>query len=317
MVKETILIIEDEPTINRIIGGYFKKEKYTVLSALNGETGLELFQKNKVDLICLDIMMPKVDGWLVAKKIRETSNVPIIMMSALSEEEDILKGYSLKINDYITKPFTPKILVAKIKNLLESIQNTKTDAVLSDILNIEGLNIDVKSFRDNRKLRDLLTNDELTGIANRRYIDFYLNNLKDRSKEFNSSFGILFMDIDYFKKVNDQYGHNTGDEILKYVTMQIKDNLRSADLLGRWGGEEFIAVLQLRNDAELRIIAEKLRLAVEEAVFKYNRDISIGVTISIGGSMYRNDEIITELINRADKNMYEAKNKGRNQCLVE
>jgi two-component system response regulator VanR len=119
----TILIIEDEPTINRIVSNYFVKEKFKVLSALDGFKGLQLFSKNKVDLVCLDIMMPNVNGWDVAKTIRETSNVPIIMMSALSEEEDILKGYSLKVDDYITKPFNPKILVAKVRNLLERLQD--------------------------------------------------------------------------------------------------------------------------------------------------------------------------------------------------
>ena len=119
----TILIIEDEPTINRIVSNYFIKEKYRVLSALDGFKGLQLFSKNQVDLVCLDIMMPNVNGWDVAKTIRETSNVPIIMMSALSEEEDILKGYSLRVDDYITKPFNPKILVAKAVNLLDRVKN--------------------------------------------------------------------------------------------------------------------------------------------------------------------------------------------------
>ena len=121
MNKAVILIIEDEPTINRIISNYFIKENFTVLNALDGLKGLQLFKENKVDLVCLDIMMPIIDGWDVAKKIRESSDVPIIMMSALSTEEDILKGYSLKIDDYVTKLFNPKILVAKIKNLLEKI----------------------------------------------------------------------------------------------------------------------------------------------------------------------------------------------------
>ena len=139
MEDYTILIIEDEPTINRIVSNYFVKEKFKVLSALDGFKGLQLFSKNKVDLVCLDIMMPNVNGWDVAKTIRETSNVPIIMMSALSEEEDILKGYSLKVDDYITKPFNPKILVAKVRNLLERLKDQDFSNQTSGEINAGGI----------------------------------------------------------------------------------------------------------------------------------------------------------------------------------
>ncbi len=152
MNDTTILIIEDEPTINRIVSNYFSREKYKVLSAMDGYKGLQLFSKNKIDLVCLDILMPNVNGWDVAKTIRETSNVPIIMMSALSEEEDILKGYSLKVDDYITKPFNPKILVAKVKNLLERLANQDHFVQTSGILEIEGIKMDLdthKSYIDN------------------------------------------------------------------------------------------------------------------------------------------------------------------------
>lgn len=147
MEKITILIIEDEPTINRIVSNYFLKEKYLVLSALDGFKGLQLFSKNKIDLVCLDIMMPNINGWDVAKTIRETSSVPIIMMSALSEEEDILKGYSLKVDDYITKPFNPKILVAKVKSLLERINNLDSNYQTSGILKVKGIKMDLDTHR--------------------------------------------------------------------------------------------------------------------------------------------------------------------------
>ncbi len=147
MENATVLIIEDEPTINRIVSNYFLKEKFTVLSALDGFKGLQLFSQNKVDLVCLDIMMPNVNGWDVAKTIRESSNVPIIMMSALSEEEDILKGYSLKVDDYITKPFNPKILVAKVRNLLERMQSQDFASQTSGILEVPGIRMDLDTHK--------------------------------------------------------------------------------------------------------------------------------------------------------------------------
>ncbi len=158
MKNTTILIIEDEPTINRIVSNYFINEKFTVLSALDGFKGLQLFSQNQVDLVCLDIMMPNVNGWDVAKTIRETSNVPIIMMSALSEEEDILKGYSLKVDDYITKPFNPKVLVAKVKNLLERLQNQDTSIQSSGLLEVSGIRIDLDTHK-------VYINDELVNLS--------------------------------------------------------------------------------------------------------------------------------------------------------
>lgn len=147
MSNYTILIIEDEPTINRIVSNYFLKENFTVLSALDGFKGLQLFSQNQVDMVCLDIMMPNVNGWDVAKTIRETSNVPLIMMSALSEEEDILKGYSLKVDDYITKPFNPKILVAKVLSLLERVKNQDFTTNTPQILSVKGIKVDLDTHK--------------------------------------------------------------------------------------------------------------------------------------------------------------------------
>lgn len=221
MENRTILIIEDEPTINRIVSNYFANEKYTVLSALDGFKGLQLFSQNKVDLICLDIMMPNVNGWDVAKTIRETSNVPIIMMSALSEEEDILKGYSLKVDDYITKPFNPKILVAKVRNLLERIQTDSSSDQTSGVLKAPGIviNLDThKTFIDDKEVslsktefdllayfvkhqnkicsRNLLL-DEVWGIdvyVEDRIVDTYIKKLRkylgDKSHYIKTVFGV-------------------------------------------------------------------------------------------------------------------------------
>jgi two-component system response regulator VanR len=217
----TILIIEDEPTINRIVSNYFVKEKFKVLSALDGFNGLQLFSKNKVDLVCLDIMMPNVNGWDVAKTIRETSNVPIIMMSALSEEEDILKGYSLKVDDYITKPFNPKILVAKVRNLLERLQDQDYSNQTSGEISVEGIsmNLDTHKAYINDKEVDLsktefdllkyflshqgkicsrnLLLDEVWGIdvyVEDRIVDTYVKKLRkylgDKSSYIKTVFGV-------------------------------------------------------------------------------------------------------------------------------
>lgn len=133
----TVLIIEDEYSLQNIIAAYFRKSGYKVLTASDGLEGLEKFESNAVDIVCCDVMMPNIDGWEVVKSIRQKSNIPIVMMTALSSDENQLKGYGLEIDDYITKPFSPAILIAKVKSLLKryyNIQDFKTNqAMIGDI----------------------------------------------------------------------------------------------------------------------------------------------------------------------------------------
>ena len=126
MLAKNILLAEDEPTISRLVRTYFERDNYTVYTASNGEEAIKIFKEVKIDLVCLDVMMPIMDGFEVTKIIRASSDVPIIIMTALQSEEDILKGYSLHIDDYITKPFNPKVLLAKVNNLMLRIDKEKT-----------------------------------------------------------------------------------------------------------------------------------------------------------------------------------------------
>ncbi|QVK21338.1 response regulator transcription factor [Mycoplasmatota bacterium] len=163
-MEKTILVVEDEPTIQSVVSKYFKAEGFNVITADDGFIALEKFNSNDIDLICLDIMMPHIDGWTVTETIRETSNIPIIIMTALSSEEDILKGYSYRIDDYITKPFNPKILVAKAKSLLHRISSSNLEETKETLhvgpieLNTETLlvKVDGKTIDISRTEFDLL-----------------------------------------------------------------------------------------------------------------------------------------------------------------
>lgn len=172
------------------------------------------------------------------------------------------------------------------------------------------------TYDENRRLKELLTIDELTGISNRRHLDFHLNNLINEATEFELNFGILFIDIDNFKNVNDTYGHNIGDEILKLVSQTLRLNIRSDDKIGRWGGEEFIAVLRLPNQNELLRMAEKLRLLVSESFYTLDNKEKLSVTISVGGTMLNYGEDISKIVSRADNNMYISKKTGKNKVTI-
>lgn len=144
----TILIIEDELSLQNIISAYFKKSNYNVLTASNGLEGLEVFRKNQIDIICCDVMMPAINGWDVVKSIRQNSNVPILMMTALDSERDQLKGFALEVDDYITKPFSPAVLVAKVNNLMKRMKSIPSN-IHGNILQFNTLilNIDAREIK--------------------------------------------------------------------------------------------------------------------------------------------------------------------------
>jgi diguanylate cyclase (GGDEF)-like protein/PAS domain S-box-containing protein len=183
----------------------------------------------------------------------------------------------------------------------------------------------VESFSDvskmvmERKRSDALETkaytDTLTGIPNRQFTDMKLKNCLSEFFEFKTGFGLLFIDIDNFKKINDSYGHIVGDEVLRMVANTLSQNLRSTDLIGRWGGEEFVGIISDSNLHRLAIIADKLRILVENSHLNYEGN-EIGVTISIGGTLVRASDTDDTIIHRADQLMYQCKLKGKNKVLV-
>ena len=174
----------------------------------------------------------------------------------------------------------------------------------------------METYNENRKLKELLVTDPLTQISNRRYLDFHLESCKKEADEFETTFGLLFFDIDHFKNVNDTHGHDVGDEILKLTSRTISANIRGDDKVGRWGGEEFLAVIKMDHLGGLRKVANKLRLLVSESAHKQESGKELKVTVSIGGTLYNPGESLADLVKRADSYMYEAKDSGRNRVIV-
>ena len=173
-----------------------------------------------------------------------------------------------------------------------------------------------ETYTENRKLKEMLVTDPLTQIANRRYLDFHLSSSKIEAEEFETSFGLLFLDIDNFKDVNDTYGHDIGDEILKLTARTIGANIRGDDKLGRWGGEEFLAVIKVDDLASLEDLANKLRILVSKSAYKLESGKDVKVTVSIGGTLFKGHETITDLVKRADSYMYESKDNGKNRVTI-
>ncbi|MDR1831270.1 MAG: response regulator transcription factor [Fusobacteriaceae bacterium] len=178
-----ILVIDDEWKIRKLIKDYLTREEYSVDEGEDGEKGLELFFKKKYDLVILDIMMPKIDGWSVCRKIREESQAPIIMLSARSDESDQLFGFELQTDDYIVKPFNPKLLVAKVKALLR--RDGKTD---------NNVNLDVGDIKLDSSKREVRLRDKILELTPKEYdlLYFFIENngiALSREKILNSVWG--------------------------------------------------------------------------------------------------------------------------------
>jgi diguanylate cyclase (GGDEF)-like protein/PAS domain S-box-containing protein len=165
------------------------------------------------------------------------------------------------------------------------------------------------------ELERLALLDELTRIGNRRYLEMTLRAKLAETARYNSQVGIFFMDIDHFKEVNDQYGHDAGDRVLKAIASTLMGIIRPTDLAGRWGGEEFVAAVSNVNRKTLKPIAERFRKLIEEAIVRLP-DEEIHFTVSVGATMAKEDEALEDVIKRADQLMYRSKEAGRNQVTV-
>jgi diguanylate cyclase (GGDEF)-like protein/PAS domain S-box-containing protein len=171
-------------------------------------------------------------------------------------------------------------------------------------------------YHENQELKDKLRIDPLTQIANRHFFDFQLSKKMDEAKVFSNAFGVLMIDIDHFKLVNDTYGHLVGDEILKIVAQSLSSNIEKTDIVSRWGGEEFIVLVDVSSHDDLLKMAERLRNVVATSSYQFENGKTIQVTVSIGGTIAKSTDNVKTLIAKADENMYFAKQHGRNQSKI-
>ena len=198
----------------------------------------------------------------------------------------------------------------RASNLTDSKNNTIGGIeIFTDVSNQEINELRLK------ELEQLALLDNLTRLANRNYIEKELQNRLAENKRHDTSFGVLFIDIDYFKKINDTFGHKVGDDVLKFIAKIFIANARTYDFYGRWGGEEFIGLVRNVNNKELDLLGNRLRILVENSYIIHD-DTKISVTISMGGTLIQKDDTIESLINRADILLYNSKSAGRNHLTI-
>ena len=308
------LLIEDTLTSATLVSHQLRKIGIEPIVARNGETGIELYKQEHPDLILLDIIMPGMDGFEVARRIRQLEQfgewTPIIFLTARTSDADLEKAISVGGDDYLIKPVSGTVLAAKVRAMQRIAQMRFSLLVLTRKLDDA-----------NQELTRLSSLDGLTGISNRRQFDETLLREWRRLGRQSRPLSMLLCDVDYFKQFNDGYGHQVGDECLKAVARTLKDTLRRpADLVARYGGEEFAVILPDTEITGALQVAEAMRSAVEglSITHSYSKGGNV-VTISIGVASTtpsRTGSDSSVLLKRADDALYQAKQAGRNRIAA-
>jgi two-component system, cell cycle response regulator len=272
-----------------------------VIAVNDGIEAWELLQQaNTPDLLILDWMMPGIDGIELCRRIRERNQGSyqyILLVTGKDGKQDVVKGLEAGADDYLTKPFDVAELRARV----------------STGKRILSLQRELIQARED--LRFQATHDSLTGLRSRgATLDLLASELQ-RGFRSHTSTGILMIDLDHFKNVNDTHGHLVGDAVLKEAAYRISHALRSYDFVGRYGGEEFLAVLSNCTLNELGTVAERIRSAVAEPAVA-TKNLSLKVTVSVGGVVTSDSTPEVELLSAADSALYEAKRAGRNRVVI-
>jgi len=296
MMRKKILAIDDIDanlfTLKSVIES-LEPQKYEVVTALSAGEGLAILLKEQIDLILLDVMMPEIDGFETAKMIKsrkKTKDIPIIFVTANRDDAVIERCYQVGGSDYINKPFNQVELLARIA------------------LHIKLHEKEMVVRLHEEELEHEVNFDALTQIYNRRMFTNYFEQKISYAKEHKETFVFAICDIDFFKKINDTYGHLVGDIVLKELAQLMKSRIRKGDIVARWGGEEFVLVLDVGAEMGKKII-ENLRKHIATTLFS-----EVGsVSCSFGMTELREDDSVDTIIQRADDALYEAKENGRNR----
>ena len=306
--KKKILVVDDHEDNIELLRARLEARGYEVHGANDGQAALDQVEKVCPDLILLDVMMPKMDGMEVVRRLKANSKlpfIPVIMQTALDSTENKVEGLDAGADDYITKPINFAELEARVNSLLriKSLQSALAarERELSDL---------------NNKLTEISLTDGLTQVENRRSLEERLNEMWQHSVRLHEPIAIVMCDIDKFKSVNDTYGHQAGDSVLKEFAQLLKAEAREIDRVGRYGGEEFLLILPGTVLDAAVTFAERLREKVEKHTFTYEggtlcRTMSCGVAASPHPRVKDQEA----LLKAADDALYVAKETGRNRVI--
>jgi len=293
-----VLIAEDDCTTRKILTGVLKNNGHEVVEAMNGTDALQLLKQPDAPMLAIvDWIMPEMDGLEVLRRVRAFQTerpTYIIMLTIKGEKPDIIAGLDAGADDYLPKPFDHGELCARVevgRRLIE-MRNHLLEA--------------------RNALAHEATHDPLTGMLNRRAILNYLHKELSRARRHGDLIGVGICDIDHFKQVNDNYGHQTGDEVLCGLSHIMSESIREYDYLGRIGGEEFLVITPMKTGTDPVFVFGRLCRQIAEG-FIMTRSGALSVTVSIGVACATNESTVDDLLEAADAALYRAKDEGRNR----
>ena len=298
-----ILLAEDDLITRKLVQAHLVRWGHEVIVCSDGAEAWNILQgDDPPKLVIVDWMMPKMDGVSLCREIRKDGERPytyIILLTAKNEKEDVVEGLESGADDYVIKPFDTHELRVRVR------AGSRIIRLQEDLM----VALAASEFQ--------ATHDPLTGLWNRRAILEILHKEMDRSRREAAPLGLIMLDLDHFKQVNDTYGHQAGDEVLHEVARMMVASLRSYDSAGRYGGEEFLMVLPGCDEQEARGIAERIRSLSASNRFEISQG-ALEVTISLGVAAAdgSNDGGTDSLIRAADEALYRAKRLGRNRVEV-
>ncbi|BCB96673.1 diguanylate cyclase response regulator [Dissulfurispira thermophila] len=295
-----VLIAGSTDDVEDIMSSILLEEGYDCVFVKDSKEVIDNIYVEQPDVIILDILLSNPSSLEILSQLKSapsTRGIPVILIASKRSRLKLVKGYELGAYDYISRPFFKQEILSRIKNITFACDRIK-------------------------ELEKLLDRDYLTGLYNRRFfMERFLEEIA-WSVRYKEPLSLMMLDIDFFKRINDTYGHGCGDEILKQISSALLSVLRAEDIVARYGGEEFIILLPNTSAEGAITAAEKLRATVQNRTFvckdSNNGDMRLSVTISIGVTIYNGETELSpdRLIGQADGALYSAKESGRNRVVV-
>jgi len=297
-----VLVIDDSPVARKLVEHALDNEQYTVLPAKTGAEALELFAEHKPGIVITDWLMPDLSGLQLCERIRTDfggRTTYIIMLTGVSDKSKVVKGLQAGADDYVTKPFNAEELAARVNTGRRIVELHRE---------IEAKNL---------ILQQLALTDSLTNLPNRRAIEEWGRRQLTGALRHKFPFWIVMVDVDQFKTVNDTFGHDAGDAVLRSVAEIIRRNSRQCDICGRIGGDEFLMVMTFTDQDGVRIATERVRQQIEACAHTFQgREARVTASIGIAGIRPGQDCDFERLMVQADVALYSAKRRGRNRAEI-
>jgi two-component system cell cycle response regulator len=301
--KLQVLVVDDSPFSRKLVEHALSGDAYSLLLAKDGDEALQLFKEHRPGVVITDWMLPDSSGPELCERIRAESSdsyTYIILLTSMTEKEDIVKGLTAGADDYLTKPFDRGELLARIGVGRRTIELHRE--------------IDAK----NKLLEEMAHTDPLTSLPNRRAIEEWANRQLKGAARHGYSLWVVHVDLDSFKNINDSYGHDAGDQVLRGIAGILKEHTRASDISGRMGGDEFLLVVSHVEEKYIQPTAERLRnqIALQKFCFS-GKNCSVTASIGVCGFVGTEPPEFLKLVRQADKALYAAKRAGRNQIKIE